>query len=161
MAITLKTYFKKCVGLPSFSSVSCAAEVEVEINNVDDIPQKIQELYETLQSNVDLQLQNNPGFMAPDNPKATSPAQQQTLPHNVTQLPPSQEWRCSIKQKELIQKLVDEKNLAKTEIEQLANDLFSKGVKSLNKLEASGLIERLFNIPSPAGKKVYKQGGKR
>jgi hypothetical protein len=99
--------------------------------------------------------------MAPDNSKATSPAQQQALPHNVTQLPTTQEWGCSIKQKELIQKLVDEKGLAKNDIEQLANELFGKGVKALNKLEASGLIERLFNIPSPAGKKVYKQGGKR
>ena len=86
---------------------------------------------------------------------------QQALPHNVTQLPPSHEWRCSDKQQELILKLIDEKNLAKNDIEQLANELFSKGVKSLNKLEASGLIERLFNIPSPVGKKTYQKGGRR
>jgi hypothetical protein len=34
--------------------------------------------------------------------------------------------------------------LDKNKVEQLANDRFGKGVKQLNKLEASGLIEELL-----------------
>ena len=53
-------------------------------------------------------------------------------------------WSCSPKQQSLIQKIVTEHNLAKNEVETLAQDRFGKGVKSLNKLEASGLIEELL-----------------
>ena len=41
-------------------------------------------------------------------------------------------------------KIVSENNLAKNEVEALANERFGKGVKALNKLEASGLIEELL-----------------
>jgi hypothetical protein len=54
------------------------------------------------------------------------------------------EWNCSIKQKELILRIVQENKLDKRDIEQLAQQLFSKGVKYLNKLEASGLIDELL-----------------
>ena len=39
---------------------------------------------------------------------------------------------------------MDENQLDKNDIEQLALDRFGKGVKQLNKLEASGFIEELF-----------------
>jgi hypothetical protein len=53
-------------------------------------------------------------------------------------------WNCSEKQQNLIQKIVTENNLDKNEIEALAQERFGKGVKALNKLEASGLIEELL-----------------
>ena len=53
-------------------------------------------------------------------------------------------WNCSDKQQNLIQKIVTENNLDKNEIEALAQERFGKGVKALNKLEASGLIEELL-----------------
>ena len=53
-------------------------------------------------------------------------------------------WKCSPKQKELIIKITDENRLDKNVVEQLAQERFSKGVKELNKLEASGLIEELI-----------------
>ena len=53
-------------------------------------------------------------------------------------------WNCSEKQKNLIQKIVTEHNLEKAKVEALAQDRFGKGVKALNKLEASGLIEELL-----------------
>ncbi len=170
MAITLKTDYRKTLGLPGYSSHSFAASVEVEINNIEDAPREIHELYSALQQNVDLQIQN-PGFIPPDTygmdqptPRAQIPqAEQQQTPRNVTPHPSANpapaEWKCSAKQQELICKLVDEKNLPKDEIEDLAHSLYSKGVRALTKLEASGLIERLFNIPSP--KKSYQKGGRR
>ena len=53
-------------------------------------------------------------------------------------------WECSDKQRELIQKIVRENNLDKNEVEGIANELFGHGVKSLNRLAASGLIDELL-----------------
>jgi len=53
-------------------------------------------------------------------------------------------WKCSDKQRDLIRKITDEHKLDKTKVDQLAQDRFGKGVKALNKLEASGLIEELL-----------------
>ena len=164
MAITLKTDYRKTLGLPGYSSHSFSASVEVEISNIADAPREIQELYTALQQNVDLQIQD-PGFIPPDTygcmgaSKASDSVSKQ-LPNNVTQLPTKTTWNCSDKQQELILKLIDEKSLPKNDVEQIANEMFSKGVIALNKLEASGLIERLFNIPSTA-KKAYRKGGQR
>jgi hypothetical protein len=47
-------------------------------------------------------------------------------------------------QKDLILKLVDEHNLEKTSVENLSKERFGKGVKALNKVEASGLIHELL-----------------
>ena len=53
-------------------------------------------------------------------------------------------WKCSDKQRDLILKITDEHKLDKARVEQLAQDRFGKGVKALNKLEASGLIDELL-----------------
>jgi hypothetical protein len=53
-------------------------------------------------------------------------------------------WNCSPKQQALTEKVVADNNLEKAKVEALAQDRFGKGVKALNKLEASGLIEELL-----------------
>ena len=47
-------------------------------------------------------------------------------------------------QKDLIIKITDENQLDKNRVEEQAQQMFGKGVKQLNKLEASGLIEELI-----------------
>ena len=54
------------------------------------------------------------------------------------------DWQCSDKQRDLIQKIVRENNLDKQEVETLAVELFGCGVKALNRLAASGLIDELL-----------------
>ena len=54
-------------------------------------------------------------------------------------------WKCSDKQKDLILKLVEEHQLDKADIEALAVERFGKGVRLLNKVEASGLIDELLD----------------
>ena len=56
----------------------------------------------------------------------------------------AKQWNCTPKQQQLIIKIVDENRLDKQDTEWLAMDRFGKGVKQLNKLEASGFIEELF-----------------
>ncbi len=54
-------------------------------------------------------------------------------------------WKCSDKQRDLILKLVDEHHLDKADVEALAIERFGKGVRILNKIEASGLIDELLD----------------
>jgi hypothetical protein len=54
-------------------------------------------------------------------------------------------WKCSDKQRDLILKLVEEHQLDKADVEALAIDRFGKGVRILNKIEASGLIDELLD----------------
>jgi hypothetical protein len=58
--------------------------------------------------------------------------------------PDRDQWACSDKQQELILKITVENKLEKNKVDQLAQDRFGKGVKALNKLEASGLIDELL-----------------
>ena len=60
-------------------------------------------------------------------------------------------WQCSDKQREFIERIVRENSLDKTEVEALAVELFGHGVKSLNRLAASGFIDQLLE----------RHGGKR
>lgn len=55
-----------------------------------------------------------------------------------------EQWKCSPKQQELIVKMVHEHQLEKNYVEQLSMQLFGIGVRSLNKLQASGLIDELI-----------------
>jgi hypothetical protein len=55
-----------------------------------------------------------------------------------------EQWKCSPKQQELILKMVHEHQLDKNYVEQLSMQLFGIGVRSLNKLQASGLIDELI-----------------
>ena len=54
--------------------------------------------------------------------------------------------------------------LFRSKVDQLAQDRFGKGVKALNKLEASGLIDELIaqhggnNPPPPSGRRPYRGG---
>lgn len=55
-------------------------------------------------------------------------------------------WACSDKQKDLILRLVDEHGLDKAEVNHLARQRFGKGVRQLDKMEASGLIDELIDV---------------
>ena len=70
-------------------------------------------------------------------------------------------WACSPKQRDLILDIVEEHKLDKNEIEKLAQDRFGKGVRQLNKLEASGLIDELLETHGKAngnGRRRYGNG---
>jgi len=71
-------------------------------------------------------------------------------------------WACSDKQKDLVLKIVDENKLDKAEVEKLSQDRFGKGVKALNKLEASSLIEELLEQTGQGkkGSQFQKAGGR-
>jgi hypothetical protein len=78
---------------------------------------------------------------APANGSATS----QASPANPPATPLDGRWKCSDKQRDLILKLVDEHQLDKHAIEALAVERFGHGVRLLDKMEASGLIDELLD----------------
>ena len=136
MAIKLIANYAKRLGLPGYSSHQFSVSVETELHNVTDVSGESARLYISLQQAVDEQIQQT-GFVPPDGYGMETKPNGTSNGHN-------NDWQCSDKQRELIEKIVRENHLDKNEIETLAIELFGHGVKSLNRLAASGLIDELL-----------------
>lgn len=151
MAIKLIANYSKRLGLPGYSSHQFSVSIETELVGIDDIAGEAARLYRDLQSNVDAQMQQT-GFVPPTDYGIEPATPNGNTPQAATQpiqrlhaLPRDPAWRCSEKQRELILKLIEEHQLDKNQIEALAIERFGKGVRHLNKVEASGLIDELLD----------------
>jgi hypothetical protein len=147
MAIKLIATYSKRLGLPGYSSHQFSIEIETELPNLDNVAAESARIYELLQTNVDEQIRQT-GFVPPTDygmeETPASPANNGRS--NGAQRPAaSTAWKCTDKQRELIENLVAEHQLDKTEVENLAVERFGKGVRHLNKVEASGLIDELID----------------
>ena len=159
MAIKLITNYCKRLGLPGYSSHQFSVSVETELTTTADIPAEAERLYGLLQSNVDQQMQTTgfvpPGTYGMEMPNGTNGGSPGI---NVSTSPLDGRWKCSDRQRDLILRIVDEHQLNKHSVEELAFARFGHGVRLLNKLEASGLIDELLanhggggnNRPPPA-----------
>lgn len=154
MAVILAMTYSKKLGLPNFSSHSCSVSVTVEIADASLAAQESSKLYALLQTAVDNEIQHV-GFM-PDattygmdnyangsNRNGNGQGPRQTEPGNGRSNGDGV-WRCSERQRDLIEKIVRENHLEKRNVEQLAVELFGLGVKQLDRLQASGLIDELL-----------------
>ena len=135
--ITLEANYSKKIGLPGFSSHQFSVTLKSELADIAQAPAESARLYAVLQSSVDHNIQQV-GYLPNTNGNGNG--------HGNGHTPPveTDAWKCSDKQRDLILKITDEHKLDKARVEQLAQDRFGKGVKALNKLEASGLIEELL-----------------
>lgn len=156
MAIKLIANYSKRLGLPGYSSHQFSVSVETELVTTDDIPAQSEHLYQLLQSNVDEQILHT-GFVPPATYGMDPPAEPNghaqpgaPPPTNINSWQRGPAWKCSDKQRELVLKLVEEHQLDKAAVEALAVERFGKGVRTLNKVEASGLIEELLETHGPA-----------
>lgn len=141
MAIAFEANYSKKLGLPSYSSHQYSLTIRTEVTDVSQVQTESAKLYALLQASVDREIQQT-GFL-PDGNHAGHPSAGNGQAH------PSGNgrndvWACSEKQRDLILKIVEENHLDKNGIEELAQDRFGKGVRALNKLEASGLIDELL-----------------
>lgn len=153
MAILLKATYVKKLGLPQYSSHQYSVEVSAELTDISQLSQASADLYARLQQAVDAQIVN-PGFIPGDTPAHTlAPAGARSTPPPAHSSTTSDEepWRCSDKQRDLILKIVTEHSLDKGEVDALARQRFGAGVKQLNKLQASGLIDELLETHGHAG----------
>ncbi len=153
MAIKLIANYSKRLGLPGYSSHQFSVSVETELVTTDDVAAESERLYQRLQTTVDQQMLHTgfvpPGSYGTDPPAASNVAQSEPgepgEPDNVTQWQRGAAWKCSEKQKDLVRRLVEEYRLDKADVEALAFERFGKGVRQLNKVEASGLIDELLD----------------
>jgi hypothetical protein len=130
MAIIFEAAYSKKLGLPNFSSHSYVVSIRTELNGIDRVPEESSKLYKMLQEAVDKEIQAV-GFM----PDATKYGMNGDG---------NGEWKCSPKQRALIEKIISENKLDQKEIEDLAIERFGVGLTELNRLQGSGLIDELI-----------------
>ncbi len=149
MAIKLIANYSKRLGLPGYSSHQFSVSIETELITTDDVAGEAQRIYQLLQSNVDEQILHT-GFVPPGDYGMDPPADRgqsgaPATPANGANWQRGPAWKCSDKQRDLVLKLVEEHQLDKADVEALAVERFGKGVRVLNKVEASGLINELLD----------------
>ena len=162
MALIIEANYSKKIGLPGYSSHQYSLTLRAEVSDVSQVSAKSQELHGLMQDCVDRELQTT-GFLPGIEPMPAKTNGNGHTNGNGRHKPEDDKWNCSDKQRDLIVKITDEQKLDKTKVEQLAQDRFGKGVKQLNKLEASGLIEELLEQTGqskPRGQRFQKAGGR-
>ena len=164
MAIILQMTYQKKLGLPNYSSHSCAVTLTVEIPDVSVAAQESSKLYALLQTAVDNEIQQV-GFM-PDsttygmNNRQTNGHAGNGNGHSgngnhrtaASASNNDDRWNCTDGQKGFILRIISESKLNKQDVEEQALQLFGIGVKALDKMQASQLIEELLE-------KTGKQNG--
>jgi hypothetical protein len=165
MAIKLSANYSKKLGLPEYSSHSFSASVEVELTDLSQVEAECRKLYGLLQHSVDQEIQQvgfvpSPGYGRNGNGHAANGSGRQTNGSNGSHQPPAagDRWNCTDGQRGFILRIVNENNLDKGEVDDLANQLFGVGVKQLNKMQASQLIDDLLiSVGKPATRQTRWQ----
>jgi hypothetical protein len=157
--IFIESNYSKKLGLPGYSSHSYSLTIRTELSDLSHLERESAKLYSILQGSVDREIQEV-GFV-PEANRANGPR----CPKGDTNQSNGDQWACSDKQRDLILKIVEEYRLEKAVVEELAKDLFQKPVKTLNKLESSGLIAELLEKYGPKRERTngrsYQRGAKR
>ena len=162
MAIVLEANYAKKLGLPNFSSHQYCVTIRTELTDLSQVEAESARLYALLQTAVDREIQEV-GFMpdasrygmnnAPANGSNGHPSNGNGHPGNGTAngnrrppAPASEGWNCTEGQKGFVLRIINESKLDKNEVEAMAQQLFGIGVKELDKLQASQLIEELLEM---------------
>ena len=159
MALQIEANYSKKIGLPGYSSHQFSITLKAELSDISQVEAESSRLYALLQSSVDREIQKTGYLPSPQSePVQTSNGHQNESMHGNGYHRPQQQhgqrnvrigirpeqWKCSPKQQELILRIVRENGGDKDRVEQLSQELFGVGVKQLNKLQASGLIDELL-----------------
>lgn len=146
MAVMLEANYSKKLGLPEYSSHQFSVSIRSELSDLQQVPEESARLYDLLQTSVDNQIRN-PGFL-PGNGSEIPPSSANRISEYKQEKAgsaiPDRPWRCSEKQAGLIRGIIAQNNLDEAEVDELSHSLFGKCLPDLNKLEASGLIDRLL-----------------
>ncbi len=162
MAVILQMTYMKKLGLPNYSSHSCAASLTVEIADVSVAAQESTKLYALLQTAVDNEIQqvgfmpdattygmNNGNGAHPNGSPARNGNGHSNGNGNGRHAAPvttrnGDHWNCTDGQRGFILRIIAESSLTKQDVEDMAQQLFGAGVTSLDKMQASQLIEELL-----------------
>ena len=166
MGLIIEAVYAKKLGLPGFSSHQYSVSIRAELSDLSQVEQESSRLYGLLQDSVDQSIKHI-GFL-PDGSHHSAANDgaghhgsnnghkvNGRNGHHHTNGSAGGQWKCSDKQRDLIEKVVREKGLDKAEVEQAAIDMFGCGVRDLDRLQASGLIDEIFerygNTAAPNG----------
>ncbi len=150
MAIVLEANYAKKLGLPNYSSHQYSVTIRTELTDLTQVEAESTRLYALLQDAVDREIQEV-GFM-PDASRygmnkgngSHAPATPTNGSNGRRPAPAADGWACTEGQQKLILQLVHDHQLDKGAIETMAQQLFGLGVKELNKMQASNLIDELL-----------------
>jgi hypothetical protein len=158
MALTLEANYSKKIGLPGYSSHQFSLTLKTELSDLSQAEAESARLHQTLQTAVDRELQKVGFLPVNGNDHSNGNGHNNGNGHIKTDA-----WACSDKQRDLIIKITDEHKLDKVMVDNLAIERFGHGVKQLNKLEASGLIDELLEKygDKKAGRKPFQKAGGR
>ena len=135
MALTITATVSKKVGKPNYGSEGFTLTVQSEVTNMDQVKEESHRLYLLLSDSVNQELEGSTTDTAPKN------AEWPTIVRNT-----AQEYKCSEKQRDLILKIISENEVDRGDVESLSLEMFGNSdLKSLNKLQASGLIDEMLN----------------
>ena len=145
MAIILEAAYSKKLGLPNYSSHSYVVSIRTELNDISQVPEESSKLYKMLQEAVDKEIQEV-GYM----PDATQYGMnngggRHANGNGDARRSNGEGTPITPKQLDLISRVVRENNVDKQEVENLAVQMFGAGVKLLNRMQASNLIDELFD----------------
>ncbi len=161
MAIILEAAYSKKLGLPNYSSHSYVVSIRTELSDLTQIEAESARLYALLQQSVDGRIQKVgflpdattyglDGHQAPvhlngeDSGNGHGDGEDRRRDNPLEPDRSTDVWVCSDKQKEFILKIISEHHLDKNAVEALAKEMFGVPVKTLNRLQASGLIDQLL-----------------
>ena len=149
--IVLEANYAKKLGLPGYSSHQYSISIRTELTDLSQVESESTRIYQLLQSAVDKDIQHV-GFI-PDptygigngHPvNGHSNGNGNGNGHHAPK-PSLDRWNCTEGQRGLILRIVNENSsITKQDVEDLANQLFGLGVKQLNKMQASQIIEELL-----------------
>ena len=173
MAIELQATYSKKLGLPNYSSHCYVVSLRTELSDLSQVEAESTRLYALLQQSVDREVQEV-GFLPDattygmdqgqpihrlngnthgtnghahgrngNGSKPVTPDRSDDEDENAA-AETEAAWNCSDKQRELIQKLGKQAKMDWQDVERIATARFSQPVKSLDRKQASVLIEALF-----------------
>jgi hypothetical protein len=146
MAVLLQMTYSKKLGLPNFSSHSCAVSLQVEIADTSQVSAEVKRLYALTQDSVDHEIQQV-GWMPADPAYGLTNGTGHPRAVNGRQSPSESDAApITEKQLDLIQKVVKDNHVSKQDVEQMALQMFGSGVLSLKRTQASKLIEDLLDL---------------
>ena len=180
MAIVLEANYAKKLGLPNFSSHQYCVTIRTELTDLSQVEAESARLYALLQTAVDREIQevgfmpdasrygmnngnngtaNGGGNGQPSNGNGNGNGNPSNGNNRRPPAPASDGWNCTEGQKGFILRIISESNLDKNEVEAMAQQLFGLGVKELDKLQASQLIEELLEKTGrkPAGQRRWSR----
>lgn len=151
MAVVIEANYSKKLGLPEYSSHQYSLTIRTEVTDLSAIEAESERLYGLLQSAVDQEIRN-PGWLPGDQNGGRLAQAAHTSPAYGSANTETR-WKCSEPQQKLILKIVNEHNLDRNAVDALAHDRCGVGIKELNKLQASAVIDELLQIHGKATRK--------